>query len=140
MRLNICERKMALPKNDRKVVERRMRFALTRFAPSIRHISVTLTDEGGPHGPPAKRCQIVIGLLPTGSVVVEATDDLFETAASRAADRAGRTVARQLERRRHNKKYQRRRSDYGRNGDGSTIDNTITTETDLEGLQEGAVK
>ena len=124
MRLTIAEKNAALHEDERLIVERRMRFALTRFAPAIKDVSVTLTDESGPHGSPAKRCQVVIGLRPTGSVVVDATDDGFEMAASRAADRAGRTVARQLERKRHYKKYQRRRSTKEWDGVDLPVENT----------------
>lgn len=110
MQLNITATNTEVNETLNNAVERQLRFALTRFSPSVTDVSVTLSDESGPKGAPARKCQILVRLRPKGSIVVEATDGTFDTAVARAADRAGRSVARHLEKKRHARKYQRRRS------------------------------
>ena len=81
-------------------IERRIRFALGRFASRIRRLRVRLTDVNGPRGGIDKHCQIAVALAPRGVVMVEGSgDDPFALIAD-AAKRAGRTVRRELERRR----------------------------------------
>lgn len=110
MRMRISGKKVPLGEQTTAFVERRMRFALTCFAPMIDDVVVTLGDEAGPRGAPAKKCRVAVRLQRSGSVVVDSTDISFETAASRAAERASRTVARQLHRKRQISQYHRRRS------------------------------
>jgi hypothetical protein len=107
--MRIAGKKVRLGTQTAAFVERRMRFALTRFAPMIDDVVVTLGDEAGPRGAPAKSCRVAVRLQRKGSIVVDSTDASFETAASRAADRAGRSVARQINRKRQVKQYHRRR-------------------------------
>ena len=109
MQLRIAAKKAIISPKVRQSVERQLRFALTRFAPSVSGVRVTLTDESGPKGPPTRKCRLLIQLRPKGQMVIESIADSFDSAASRAAERAGRSVARHLERRRSNRKYQRRR-------------------------------
>ena len=81
-------------------VERRLRFALGRFAHRVERVSVLLSDVNGPRGGVDKRCRIAVGLVPRGVVMVEGSgDDPFVLVAS-IAKRAGRSVWRTLERRR----------------------------------------
>ncbi|MCG8584936.1 MAG: HPF/RaiA family ribosome-associated protein [Pirellulales bacterium] len=109
MQLAISATNADLSPRSRAIVERHSRFALTRFSPAIRDVVVKLTNESGPKGAPAKKCQILVRLRQGRSIVVDATDRRIDSAASAAAERASRSVARQLERRRHNRKYQRRK-------------------------------
>ena len=111
MQLDISTTNANISSVSRATIERHARFALTRFSQLIRDVAVTCSDESGPKGAPTKKCQIVVRLRKGGSVVVDATDRRLGAAASTAADRASRSVARQLERNRHNKKFQRRRVD-----------------------------
>ena len=81
-------------------IERRLRFALGRFAGRIGRVMVRLSDVNGPRGGVDKRCQIVVALVPRGVVMVEGSgDDAFALIAD-TAKRAGRAVRRELERRR----------------------------------------
>ena len=81
-------------------IERRLRFALGRFAARIRRLTVRLTDVNGPRGGLDKRCRIAVALVPRGTVMVEGVGgDPFALVAG-AAKRAGRAVRRELERRR----------------------------------------
>lgn len=92
-------------------VERRLSFALGRFAPAIAHVSVGVRDSNGPRGGNDKHCQIVIKLRTAGSksITVDDTDADLRAAVTRASNRAGRCVARAIERRRSKRTYQRRR-------------------------------
>lgn len=82
-------------------IERRLGFALGRFADRITRLMVRLSDVNGPRGGVDKRCQIAVALAPRGVVMIEgAGDDPFALIAD-AAKRAQRSVGRTLERRRH---------------------------------------
>ncbi|NLX98398.1 MAG: HPF/RaiA family ribosome-associated protein [Rhodopirellula sp.] len=99
MRLVIRPRKFNLHEGLRESLEMRVRFALSRFSPRIRDVLVTLEDVNGPRGGVDKRCQVVVSLTPRGRVSIDETEDSFETAIAHAAERAGRAVGRELERR-----------------------------------------
>jgi ribosome-associated translation inhibitor RaiA len=81
-------------------IERRLRFALGRFAGRIGRVLVRLSDVNGPRGGVDKRCRIAVALIPRGMVRVEAAGhDPFAVVAL-AAKRAGRSLRRTLGRRR----------------------------------------
>jgi ribosome-associated translation inhibitor RaiA len=81
-------------------IERRLGFALGRFADRIQRLMVRLSDINGPRGGVDKRCQIAVALVPRGVVMIEgAGDDPFALIAD-AAKRAQRSVGRTLQRRR----------------------------------------
>jgi hypothetical protein len=67
-------------------LRRRLRFALSRFAPSIRHVRVRLSETKGSSTPLEAKCQIVVGLVPAGRLLLS----------ERASDVA-RTMARRIE-------------------------------------------
>lgn len=89
-----------LTKALRDHAERRLRFALGWADDRLRRISVRLSDENGPRGGEDKRCRIRIAFAGAPSVVIEDTESDVYVAIDRAADRAGRSVARRLERQR----------------------------------------
>ena len=99
MRLVIRPRKLDLHESLRESLEMRLRFALSRFSPRIRDVAVTLEDTNGPRGGVDKRCRVVVRLAPRGTVAIDETEADFETAIAHAAERAGRAVGRELERR-----------------------------------------
>ena len=98
MRLHVLGRKTFLGPQTEAFVERQMRSELTRFAPMIDDVVVTLGDEAGLPGAPVKNCQVAVHLQRCGSVVADSTNFSYEAAASRAAERAVRSVARRLHR------------------------------------------
>jgi ribosome hibernation promoting factor len=80
-------------------VERRLGLALARFADRIGRVMVRFShaDDDGSAG--HKRCQIEVGLRPQRVDAEDIDADLF-AAVNHATDRASRSVARALERRR----------------------------------------
>ena len=95
----------------REHIDRRLHFALGRFGQAIDHVSVRVGDINGPRGGVDKHCQIVVKLRASGSnpISVDDKDEDLLAAVARASNRAGRTVARTIERKRSKRAYQRRR-------------------------------
>ncbi|MFM8414924.1 MAG: HPF/RaiA family ribosome-associated protein [Planctomycetota bacterium] len=81
-------------------VERRLGFALSRFAGRIRRVNVFLADQNGPRGGIDKTCRIVVRLADGGDVVAEVSDVDWVIAVDRATTRIGHSTGRQLARRR----------------------------------------
>jgi ribosome-associated translation inhibitor RaiA len=77
---------------------RRLEFALSRFSPRITTVWLRLTDLNGPRGGIDKQCRIEVRGRDGWSVVVDDRNGDLYAAIDRAADRAGRAVARALER------------------------------------------
>lgn len=80
-------------------VERRVYFALGRFADVIRKVEVGLADVNGPRGGIDRNSRIVVLLKPGGEVVAEATDVTVRAAIDRTCYRVKRLVVRAVERR-----------------------------------------
>ena len=110
MKLMIAGRGLKLRQDFQEYADRRLRFALGRFASEIDRVDVRLSDENGTRGGQDKRCRIVARLHAAGPIVVDDLDGDLRTVLDRAADRMGRSVARSLERKRTMHSYQRRRA------------------------------
>lgn len=78
--------------------QRRLGFALDRFAKRIEQVRVRFNDLNGPRGGIDKRCAIECNLGPHGIVVIEETDADLYTAIDRAAQRVKVAVRRKLDR------------------------------------------
>jgi ribosomal subunit interface protein len=100
MHIHILARGFALTDGLRQHIERRLQFALGWADDRLRQVSVRLSDENGPRGGEDKRCRIRIAFPGAPSVVIEDTEADLYVAIDRAADRAGRSVGRRLERQR----------------------------------------
>lgn len=81
-------------------LERRLYFALARFGGRIRRVSASLEDINGPRGGEDQRCRIEVSLVPSGSIMAEATDAEVASAVGRAAERVARRVRDALDRKR----------------------------------------
>lgn len=79
---------------------RRLRFALGRFGARVGRVSVRVSDVNGPRGGVDKRCRIAVALDPRGDVMVEGSGDDPFALVARVAKRVGRSVRRELDRRR----------------------------------------
>jgi putative sigma-54 modulation protein len=100
MQIEIQARNFSLTRAMRAHIERRLAFALSTCNRHVRRILVRLSDINGPRGGNDKRCQLEV-MLPGQAVVVEDTEADLYVAINRAAARAGRSVMRQLRRKRH---------------------------------------
>ena len=100
MSTNIQARGFELTDGLREYTARRLQFALGWASHRLGQVSVRLSDENGPRGGTDKRCRIRIEFPGAEHVVIEDTEADLYVAIDRAADRAGRLVARRLERQR----------------------------------------
>ncbi|MDP1832660.1 MAG: HPF/RaiA family ribosome-associated protein [Geothrix sp.] len=79
-------------------VERRLAFALSRFSSRVDRVVVRFSDLNGPKGGLDKVCQVGFTVKGLGPESVEAQDADLYCAVDLAAAKAGRRVARLLER------------------------------------------
>lgn len=78
--------------------ERRLRFALTRHSDRIVRVAVLVGDSNGPRGGTDKFCRIRILLKHLPEVLIEDTGAELYAVIDRAAERAGRNVAKHADR------------------------------------------
>ncbi len=104
MRVIVRGQHVQLNDSMRDTIDRRLAFALSRFAERIRSTEVQLADINGPRGGVDKRCTITVRIPGAGPVVIEDEDASFHAAVARAFDRLERAVARVLDRRRNTRK------------------------------------
>ena len=96
MQVDIQARDFTLTEALRTYIDRRIEFALSNRNNIIHQVKIMLSDINGPRGGSDKRCHIQLVLPKLSNVVIEDTEsDLYI-----AIDRAGRTVARRLARKR----------------------------------------
>ena len=100
MQINIKGRQVQLQDETIKNMKRRLLFSLSRFGHAIQGVTVQLTDINGPKGGHDKECLIVVKLQKGGKVVVQGSGIDCDLALNHCADRIGRTVDRELTRRR----------------------------------------
>ena len=98
MQIDIQSQGFALTHALRDHADRRLKFALARAGPRIRHVTVRLSDVNGPRGGIDKCCRIQVMLNGLGGVMIEDTEADLYLAIDRAVDRAGRNVARRVAR------------------------------------------
>ena len=105
MRLEIRGQHVEVTDALRAHVERRLLFALGRFGSRILQVTVCLADLNGPRGGRDTQCRMVAEMPQGGKVIVEDIDVDLYAALDCAAERLGRAVARELERRREHSLY-----------------------------------
>jgi ribosome-associated translation inhibitor RaiA len=82
----------------RTYLRRRIGFALGRFSPSIRRVSVRVREVKASRGGVCRECRIAVGLGRRGRIVlIERAPDLH-AAIDRGVDRLGRAIARRMDR------------------------------------------
>jgi hypothetical protein len=99
MELRISDDGLVLTADQREFCERRLRFALSRFALRIERVEAVFTDVNGPKGGRDVLCCLQVGLRGAQDVLVRDAGESVEAVMAGAADRAARTVARRLQRR-----------------------------------------
>jgi ribosome-associated translation inhibitor RaiA len=100
MRLEISSLGLQVGREFRDSIERRLRFVLGRFGPQIGRVTVHLVASDQPRASRDKRCRIIVSLVRSGRVCVEIAEADALAAMSRAADRIGPALTRELMRRR----------------------------------------
>lgn len=98
MQIDIQARHFTLTNALRSHAEHRIRLALTCCDDHIQRIMVRLSDINGPRGGVDKHCHIQVVLAGLPDVVIEDTEANMYVAINRAADRAGRTLVRKVNR------------------------------------------
>lgn len=84
----------------REFAERRLCFALGRFGPRVRGVSIRIVDLNGPKGGDDKSCRVVVEVTRLADVVIEERGESIQSVLSRAVERAGRAVGRSIEKER----------------------------------------
>lgn len=98
MKILVRTRGLEDPRTLKDHAAKRVLFALSRFSPRLREVRVIVEDVNAQRGGVDKRCIVQVRLDPGGELRVEEHATDARVAIDRAADRAGATVARQLER------------------------------------------
>jgi len=98
MQFEIRGRDINISQVLRDYIERRLRFALDRFAGRIRQVHVTLGDLNGPRGGIDKCCKLAISLDRSSTIVVESQASNACAAVDRVADKAATCIGRILKR------------------------------------------
>ncbi|HYW79742.1 MAG TPA: HPF/RaiA family ribosome-associated protein [Thermoguttaceae bacterium] len=117
MRFTISGDRVQMTTGLREHIDRRLCFSLGRFDTAIDKVSVRVGDINGPRGGIDKRCRIVVALRAPGGhpITVDGNDEDLHAAVARASKRAGQATgpgkpfARDVDRKRCRKTYQRRR-------------------------------
>ena len=97
MTISITDRGKLLNDELRQIAERRLLFAFSRFDSRIMQVHLVVNDENGPRGGIDKACRVSVTLHRAADVVVTDKDADMAKCISRAAERAGRAVARAIE-------------------------------------------
>ena len=98
MSISIVDRDDLLDNELRPLAERRLLFALSRFGSRITSLEMVVSDENGPRGGIDKSARVSVSLSRAKDVVVTEQDADLARCVSRVAEKAGRAVARALER------------------------------------------
>lgn len=96
MDLQVRSPNLSLTEPIQSLVQRRLGFALGRYASQIRRVEVRLADINGSRGGVDKSCRVEVTLQRGDRVRAESTELRVRDAIDRAAGRAGRRVSRKL--------------------------------------------
>lgn len=98
MQVEIYGRDVYITDTLRGYIERRLGFALDRFARSIRKVVVRFADLNGPRGGIDTRCQLAIFLAPSSTILMENRASNVYVAIDGLAAKAGNCIGRRLQR------------------------------------------
>jgi len=79
-------------------VERRLRFALSRFSPRVRRVSVRLEDRAGREGELDKHCRVRVTMAHGAPLLTDTADAELVAAVDRACDLVGRLAGHRIDR------------------------------------------
>jgi len=98
VQIDIQARGFQLTDALRNHAEVRLRFAFTAVGARVMRVGMRLADVNGPRGGVDKRCTIRASVPGAPAVVIDQRDVDLYAAIDRAANRAGRALARRLDR------------------------------------------
>ena len=129
LRIDIQARNFLLTDGLRRYAERRLHFALSCCQDRLQRIVIRLSDINGPRGGADKRCLLRVVLNGLPDVVIEDIEANPYVAIDRAADRAGRTVVRKIDRQqsllRQGGGHRDRKATVRTNRNGDPMDNSV---------------
>lgn len=114
MQIEIRAIGLELTESLREHLMRRLQFALSRFEDRIVRVTARLSDLNGPRGGVDKSCHLQIRLDGLPDIRIDDAEADLYVAISRAADRAGRTLGRRLQREHHDFEAVSTRSEHER--------------------------
>ncbi len=97
MFVSIIDRGDLLDNDMRRLTERRLLFALSRFDSRIKRVDLVVNDENGPRGGVDKICRVSVALHRAADVVITDKNADVIKCISRVAERTGRAVSRAIE-------------------------------------------
>lgn len=84
------------PATLRDHIDRRLRFALTRFGDRVGRVIVFLQDHNGPKGGVDKECRILAKVEGCEAIMATVSDSEWTAAVDRATTRIGHTLSRKI--------------------------------------------
>ena len=100
MRVHVFARNVALAPSLAEFIERRLQFALGRFASRVDDVTVRLEDLNGPRGGIDQQCRIEANVVPSAWKTAVAKGASIHAAVCQAVDKIARAVRKDLARRR----------------------------------------
>jgi putative sigma-54 modulation protein len=108
MQIHISGREVKPSNRLREHIQRRLNFALQRFAPHIRTLHVQVRDLNGPRGGVDKSCQLKIFFISGATRVLEERAPSAYLAIDSLVDKAATSIARRLQRKHDHHRTHRR--------------------------------
>ncbi len=100
MRIHVFAKDVTLDPSVTEYIERRLGFALGRFASRVMEVAVRLRDVNGPRGGIDHECRIEANITPSARKTVRGKGESVEAAIRQAVERIARAVQKDLARRR----------------------------------------
>ena len=100
MRVRVFAKNVTVTPRVAELIERRLGFALGRFASRVIEVAVRLQDLNGPRGGIDQHCRIDASVRPSAYKMAEGRGLTVEAAICQAVDRIARAVRKDLARRR----------------------------------------
>src|SRR6516165_6795841 len=94
MKLEIRGRHVRITDTVRAYVERRLAFALDRFAKRIRIVKLKIGDANSTKGGVDKHCQLAVSFTHSSRITLESCDSTVEKAIDRVSNKVASLVAR----------------------------------------------
>ena len=107
MKLEIRGRHVEINEVIRAYAERRLSFALDRFAERIKIVRLTVGDVNSSRGGVDKHCQIAVSFMYSSPITIESCDSTVQGAIDRVFSKVGSLVARHFGRNRERRRSTR---------------------------------